>query len=85
MMVTVKFVGSFIVCDDKGAVSLVDPKTMQKIKSIELPSDNCYLYSVYKNELSNTIYLAFDNKKMIGIDSTMLSNKSSMTLEVSIL
>ena len=85
MMVTVKLVGNVIVCDDKSAVSLIDPKTMQNIASIQLPSENCYLYSVYKHELSNTIYLAFDSKKMIGIDASRYTNKSMMSLEVSIL
>jgi hypothetical protein len=49
MMVTIKLIGSVIVCDDKGSVSIIDPKTMQKIGSVTLPSDNCYLYSAYSH------------------------------------
>jgi hypothetical protein len=49
MMVTIKLIGSVIVCDDKGSVSIIDPKTMQKIGSVALPSDNCYLYSAYSH------------------------------------
>ena len=85
MMVTCKHLGNVIVCDDKASVSLVDPKTMSKIATIPPPTDNCYLYSVYKHELSNTIYLGFDDKKMIGIDSNRYNNKSLMPLDVAIL
>jgi hypothetical protein len=49
MMVTIKLIGNVIVCDDKGSVSIIDPKTMQKIGSVTLPSDNCYLYSAYSH------------------------------------
>ena len=85
MMVTFKFLGNIIVCDDKGEVSVIDPVKMQKIASIPLPSDNCYLYSVYKHELSQTIFLGFDSKKIAGIDSVRYNNKSLMSLDVAVL
>jgi hypothetical protein len=37
------------------------------------------------HELSNTIFFAYDNKKMIGIDSNRYNNKSMMNLDVNIL
>jgi hypothetical protein len=49
MMVTIKLIGNVIVCDDKGSVSIIDPKTMQKIGLVTLPSENCYLYSAYSH------------------------------------
>ena len=85
MMVTIKLIGNVIVCDDKSSVSVIDPKTMQKIGTVTLPNENCYLYSAYYHELTKRIYLAFDNKKMIGIDSNRYNNKSMTSLEVSIL
>jgi hypothetical protein len=80
MMVTIKLIGNVIVCDDKASVSIIDPKTMQKIGSVTLPSENSYLYSAYKHDSSNTIFLAFDNKKIISIDSNTHKMKSSLTL-----
>jgi hypothetical protein len=49
MMVTIKLINDVIVCDDKGSVSIINPKTMQKIGIVTLPSENCYLYSAYKH------------------------------------
>jgi len=80
MMVTIKLIGNVIVCDDKGSVSIINPKTMQKIGLVTLPSENCYLYSAYKHDISNTIFLAFDNKKIMSIDSNTHRMKSSLTL-----
>jgi len=40
---------------------------------------------VYRHELSSTIFLAYDNKKMIVIYSNRYNNKSMMNLDVSIL
>lgn len=71
-----------IVCDDKGSVGIINPVNMQKIASVPLPNENCYLYSVYKDEASKTLFLAFDNKLMIGFDSERYTKKSSMTLEI---
>jgi hypothetical protein len=34
-----------------------------------LEDEGTYLTAVYKDQLSNTILMAFDNKKMIGIDA----------------
>ena len=57
MMVTIKLIGNVIVCDDKSSVSVIDPKTMQKIGTVTLPNENCYLYSAYYHELTKRIYL----------------------------
>lgn len=81
-MVTVKLVGNVIVCDDKGSVGIINPSNMQKITSIPLPNENCYLYSVYKDEATKTLYLTFDNKQILGFDSERYTKKSNMTLEV---
>ena len=80
MMVTMKMVGNLIVCDDKNAVSLINPSNMLKVASIALPNQNCYLYSVYFHSLSKTIFLGFDDKKIIGIDSERYTLKSNMTM-----
>ena len=80
MMVTIKLIGNVIVCDDKGSVTIIDPKSMSKIGSVTLPTENCYLYSVYRHDLSNTIFLAFDNKKILSIDSNTHKTKSSLQL-----
>ena len=55
---------------------------MQKINKIDLPNENCYLYSSYKDEQTKTLYLAFDNKQIIGYDSQRYTKKSNMTLEI---
>jgi hypothetical protein len=34
-----------------------------------MPDENSYLTAVYKDQLSNTILMAYDNRKMIGIDA----------------
>ena len=85
MMVTIKLVGNVIVCDDRGSVSIVDPRSMQKIASVPLPTENCYLYSVYKHELSSSIYLAFDSKQVVVIDSNKYTNKGSLKLSNALL
>jgi DNA-binding beta-propeller fold protein YncE len=80
MMVTIKLIGNVIVCDDKSSVSVIDPKTMQKIGTVTLPNENCYLYSAYYHELTKRIYLAFDNKKILSIDSSSYKNIGTITL-----
>jgi DNA-binding beta-propeller fold protein YncE len=80
MMVTIKLIGDVIVCDDKSSVSVIDPKTMQKIGTVTLPNENCYLYSAYYHGLSKRIYLAFDNKKILSIDSSSYKTIGTLTL-----
>jgi ribosome recycling factor len=69
MMVTFKLLGDKIFCEDKKSVSVVDAQSMQQIASINMPDENTYLTAVYKDQLSNTILMAFDNRKMIGYDA----------------
>lgn len=79
MMVTISLLdNNMLVCDDKKSVSFVNPATMQMIASIQLPNEGCYLYSAYLNKINKTVYLGFDNKKIIGVDSERYTNKSSM-------
>jgi hypothetical protein len=79
MMVTISLLdNNMLACDDKKSVSLINLATMQMIASIQLPSEGCYLYSAYLNKINKTVYLGFDNKKIIGVDSERYTNKSSM-------
>jgi hypothetical protein len=43
MMVTIKLIGNVIVCDDRDSVGIIDPKTMSKIGSVPLPTENSNL------------------------------------------
>lgn len=83
-MLTVKFLGNVLVCDDKDSVSLLDPLTMQILPKIPLPADICYLYSAYKHVLANTIFLSFDNKQLLLIDSKNFKNKQLIKLDMCI-
>jgi hypothetical protein len=58
---------------------------MQKITSIPLPNEGTYLYSAYINKINKTIFMGFDNKKIIGVDSERYTNKSTMMLDVACL
>ena len=81
-MVTMKLVGNVIACDDASStVSLINPELMQKFASIKPPIKGSFLYSAYKHAQSKTILLAYDSKKMIGIDSENFSQKMSINLE----
>ena len=75
MMVTMKLVGNVIVCDDKSSVGIINPNTMEKMHSIPNPTEGCYLYSAFKNEQTKTLYLAYDNKQMIGYDTDNYTKK----------
>jgi hypothetical protein len=75
MMVTMKLVGNVIVCDDKSSVSIINPQTMEKIHSIPNPTEGSYLYSAFKSETTNTLYLTYDNKQMIGFNADNYSKK----------
>ena len=81
MMVTFKLLGDKIFCEDKKSVSVVDAQTMQQIASINMPDENSYLTAVYKDQLSNTILMAYDNRKMIGVDAQNYMLKLSQTLK----
>jgi hypothetical protein len=63
-MVTMKLIGNFIFCDDKSSVSIIDCKNMHKLESVSLTSQENYIYSVYNHHLSDTVFLAFDNKQI---------------------
>jgi hypothetical protein len=80
-MVTMKLVGNLIVCDDKFSVGIINPQTMEKIYSIPNPTESCYLYSAYKSESTNTLYLAYDNKHMVGFAADNYSKKQFSTSE----
>jgi hypothetical protein len=77
MMVTMILLdNTVLVCDDKQSVSFINPVNMQKITSIPLPNEGTYLYSAYINKINKTIFMGFDNKKIIGVDSERYANKS---------
>ena len=42
-MFSVKVIGNILVCDDKDAVSIIDPINMKLIAKIPVPKENCYL------------------------------------------
>ena len=69
MIVTMKLLGNILICDDKGSVSIINPANMEKIHSITNPTDNSYLYAVFKHDASKTILMSYDNKMVIGYDS----------------
>lgn len=50
MMVTMKLLDNRIFCDEKSQVAVLDPLTMQKVSSIDLPDEGCYLYSVFNDK-----------------------------------
>lgn len=81
MMVTINLVGNVLICDDKNAVSIINPQTMKVITSVPVPTEGTYLYSAYFHSLSKTIYLGFENKRLIGLDSERYTNKSSMLMD----
>jgi len=85
-MVTINLLDkNLLVCDDKQSVSFINPVTMQKIVTIPLPNEGCYLYSAYLNKTNKTVFMAFDNKKIIGVDSEKYTNKTMMSLEIACL
>jgi hypothetical protein len=43
MIFTVKSIGDFLVCDDKDAVSIINPNNMKLKTNIPVPKENCYL------------------------------------------
>ena len=82
MMVTMILLDSTVlICDDKQSVSFINPVNMQKITSIPLPNEGSYLYSAYINKINKTIFMGFDNKKIIGISSENYLTKSAMVLD----
>lgn len=81
IMVTFKLLGDKILCEDKKKVSVLDAQSMQQIASINMPDENCYLTAVYKDQLTNTILMAYDNKKMIGVDGNNYMTKSVQHLK----
>ncbi len=86
MMVTINLLDkNLLVCDDKQSVSFINPLNMQKIATIPLPNEGAYLYSAYLNKTNKTVFMGFDNKKIIGVDSERYTNKSTMTLEIACL
>ncbi len=46
-----------------------------------MPDEGTYLTAVYKDQLTNTILMAYDNKKMIGVDANNYSTKSVQHLK----
>lgn len=76
MMVTLKSLGNMLVCDDRNSVSFINSDTMQQIISVPVPFENAYLYAAHMHDNSKTIILAFDNKKMIGLNSDTYTMKS---------
>lgn len=86
MMVTINLLEkNLLVCDDKQSVSFINPLNMQKIATIPLPNEGAYLYSAYLNKTNKTVFMGFDNKKIIGVDSERYTNKSTMSLEIACL
>jgi hypothetical protein len=85
VMVSLSLCGKVIIADDKDSVSFINPENMEKVNSMKLPSDNCYLYTGYFNAASKTYFMSFDNKKIMGVDSERYSTKTNMTLEVACL
>ena len=86
MMVTINLLDkNLLVCDDKQSVSFINPQTMQKIATIPLPNEGAYLYSAYLNKTNKTVFMGFDNKKIIGVDSERYTNKSTKSLEIACL
>ena len=47
MMVTMKLARNVIVCDNKDSVGIINPKTMQKIHSIQLPKEDTYVIAIF--------------------------------------
>ena len=67
-MLAMKVVGNNIFCDDMKSVSIINTNTMQKTKIINNRNGNTFLYSIYHDELLNTLFLAFEDKSILGID-----------------
>jgi hypothetical protein len=43
MMFSIKVIGNILMCDDKDAVSIIDPIKMKMIAKIPVPKEKCYL------------------------------------------
>ena len=80
-IVSVKLLGDILICDDVKSVSIIDANTMQKIRSIQLPHQATYLYSICKHEKSQTIFLGYANRTMTGFNAVTSASKSSIQLE----
>jgi hypothetical protein len=78
--VTMEVCGSkYILCDDKDSVTLLDSKSMQKVKSFPL-DDGQYLYAAYYHEQKNIIYASFDNCSywIIDLERMIVSSKGTL-------
>jgi hypothetical protein len=60
------------------SVSIINTNTMQKTKIINNRNGNTFLYSIYHDELLNTLFLAFEDKSILGIDPDSFVVKSNL-------
>lgn len=60
MIFSVNIIGEVLVCDDKDAVSIIDPNKMKLIAGLQVPKENSYLQSAYFVKDQNIIFLSFD-------------------------
>ena len=58
-MMAMKVIDKKIFCDDKKVVSVLDGTSFEKIKDINNPNSNTYLYSLYFENARNIIFLSF--------------------------
>ena len=77
-MLAMKVVGNNIFCDDMKSVSIINTNTMLKTKIINNRNANTFLYSIYHDELLNTLFLAFEDKSILGIDPESFVVKSNL-------
>ena len=61
-MKTKKVIGNIMLSKDLYSVYIINTVTMKKINQKDLPYENSYLYSAYKDEQTKTLFLTFDTK-----------------------